>query len=52
MTTTTTTTMKLQVPQNGKFLQHSDLHTTTQIFQLLHHLFVQLVVYCNYTRTT
>jgi hypothetical protein len=47
-----TTTMKLKVPQNGEFLQHSDLHTATQLFQLLHHLFVQLVVYCSYNCAT
>lgn len=39
-----TATMKLQVPQKGAFLQLSGLHTTNQLFQLLHHLFVQLVV--------
>jgi len=49
---TTTTTMQLQVPQKVAFLQLSDLHTITQLFQLLHHLFVQLVVYYSYKCTT
>ena len=47
-----TTTMKFQVPQNGEFLQNSDLHTTTQLFQLLHYLFGQLVVYCSHKSPT